>query len=218
MMPKLYGFSVLTVLLFFTSCRKFEQGKVIAEAEPYKPTNLYPVERLPTYFNRVVLMPSYHPDFASNLLKHADETFYRELSQSRLFEVVQLSTAHCLSLFDSPRLSSSGRLPDNFLTRLQEETQANGVMFIDLHSYKPYKPMTIGIRGKLVDLKSGDFMWAIDETIDAGDASVIVAANLFQRGKHVNALSGKTSASVLQSPRLFTKFAAQAIFATLPTR
>ena len=78
--------------------------------------------------------------------------------------------------------------------------------------------MTIGIRGKLVDLKSGDFMWAIDETIDAGDASVIVAANLFQRGKHVNALSGKTSASVLQSPRLFTKFAAQAIFATLPTR
>ena len=79
-------------------------------------------------------------------------------------------------------------------------------------------PLSLGVRCKLIDLKSGDFMWAIDETIDAGDASVIVAANHFQRGKHVNALSAKTASSVLQSPRLFTKFAAQTMFSTLPSR
>jgi hypothetical protein len=213
-------FSILTLSLIIslTSCRKFEQDKVIAEAEPYIPKNLYPIERLPTYFNRVALMPCYYPDSASSLLNFADEAFYRELSQARLFEVVQVSPEVCAELFGQPRYSSSHPLPSDFMEILANHTQANGVAFIDLHSYKAYKPLSIGVRCKLIDLKSGDFMWAIDETIDAGDASVIVAANHFQRGKHVNALSAKTASSVLQSPRLFTKFAAQAMFSTLPSR
>ena len=49
----------LAFLASLTSCRKFEQEKVIAEAEPYAPKNLYPIERLPTYFNRVALMPCF---------------------------------------------------------------------------------------------------------------------------------------------------------------
>jgi len=208
----------LSIIMFFTSCRKFEQEKVIAVAEPYTPKNLYPIERLPTYFNRVALMPCFYPDSASSLLDFADQTFYRELSQARIFEVVQISPRLCMELFGKPRFSSSHALPNNFMEILATQTQANGVAFIDLHSYKAYKPMSLGVRCKLVDIKSGDFMWAIDETIDAGDASVIVAANHFQRGKHVNALSAKTAGSVLQSPRLFTKFAAQAVFATLPVR
>ncbi|MDA7823716.1 hypothetical protein N9A58_09035 [Opitutales bacterium] len=217
-MHKFYLLFFLSTVLFLFGCRKFEQEKVIAEAEPYTPKNLYPVERLPTYFNRVLLMPCYHPDSASSILEFADETFYRELSQARLFEVVQLSPARCLDLFGKPRFSSSDALPDNFMQTLANQTLANGVAFVDLHSFKPYKPMSLGVRCKLVDLKSGEFMWAIDETIDAGDASVIVAANIFQRAKHVNALSAKTAGSVLQSPRLFTKFSAQTLFSTLPTR
>ena len=49
-------------------------------------------------------------------------------------------------------------------------------------------------------------MWAIDETIDGGDASVVVSAINFQKSKHVQALSDKTMGSILQSPRLFSKF------------
>lgn len=208
----------LAFLVSLTSCRKFEQEKVIAEAEPYTPKNLYPIERLPTYFNRVALMPCFYPDSASSILDFADDAFYRELSQARLFEVVQITPEVCKELFGQPRFSSSHPLPSDFMEVLVAHTQANGVAFIDLHSYKAYKPLSLGVRCKLIDLKSGDFMWAIDETIDAGDASVIVAANHFQRGKHVNALSAKTASSVLQSPRLFTKFAAQTMFSTLPSR
>ncbi len=199
-------------------CRRFEQEKVIAQAEPYFPRNLYPIERLPTYFNRVVLMPCYYPDEASSVLDFADEIFYREFSQARLFEVVQLSPSQCGKLFGKQRLGSNEPLPDGFLDALESETQANGVAFIDLHSYKPYRPISLGIRCKLVDIKSGEFMWAIDETIDAGDASVIVAANRFQKSKQVHALSAKTDGSVLQSPRLFSKFAASTVFETLPAR
>jgi hypothetical protein len=109
-------------------------------------------------------------------------------------------------------------LPDNFLNVLTDTYAANGALFIDLHSYSPYRPISIGVRAKLVDLKSGEFMWAIDETVDGGDASVAVAVLGFQKTKHVQALSENTSGSILQSPRMFMKFLADSIFSTLPNR
>ena len=120
--------------------------------------------------------------------------------------------------FGTERVSSSGELPESFLRTLEDRTNANGVLFVDLHSYRPYRPMSLGVRAKLVDIKTGEFMWAIDETIDSGEASVMVAANLYQRGNHVQALSEKTSSSILQSPRLFSKFVAHTLFSTLPNR
>jgi hypothetical protein len=78
--------------------------------------------------------------------------------------------------------------------------------------------MSLGVRSKLVDLKTGEFMWAIDETFDAGHASVIVGASQFQERSQVRALSDKTNGSVLHSPRNFTKYVASTVFSTLPKR
>ncbi len=205
-------------VLAFSSCRKFEQEKVLARAEPFAPTNLYPVERLPTYFNRVVVLPCYHADPDSPLLDYIDNVFHQELAQERIFETIRISTNQMRKLFGLERISSSSDLPENFLRTLEEQTGANGVLFLDLDSYRPYRPMSLGVRAKLVDLKSGEFMWAIDETFDAGHAGVIVGASMFQEKAQVRALSSKTSGSVLHSPRVFSKYIASTVFSTLPMR
>tara|TARA_B100001057_G_C22761026_1_gene915776 strand:- start:427 stop:1080 length:654 start_codon:yes stop_codon:yes gene_type:complete len=210
---------ILSLLaLIFSSCRKFEQEKIVARAEPFTPTNLYPVERLPTYMNRVVVLPCFHADPDSPLLAYIDDVFHQELAQERIFETIRLSTADMKGLFGSHRISSFSELPENFLRILDEQTGASGVLFIDLDSYRPYRPMSLGVRAKLVDLKSGEFMWAIDETFDTGHAGVIVGASLFQEKAQVRALSSKTSGSVLQSHRIFSKYIASTIFSTLPMR
>ena len=215
---KLFFKIIIPIVVITSSCNKFEQDKIVAEADPYRPSNLYPIERLPTYFNRVAVMPCFHIDSSSDVLSFGDEVFLKELSKVGLFEPISVSRKFCKDSFGKELISSSDALPENFLKLLTEQFGANGVLFIDLHSYKPYRPLSIGVRAKLVDLKSGEFVWAIDETVDTGDASVMVSANLYQRGKHVQALSQKTSSSVLQSPRLFTKFVAHTLFTTLPNR
>ena len=206
------------LVLVFSSCRKFEQEKVLARAEPFVPTNLYPVERLPTYFNRVAVLPCYHADPDSPLLDYIDDVFHQELAQERIFETIRISTNQMRKLFGLGRISSSSDLPENFLRTLDEQTGANGVLFVDLDSYRPYRPMSLGVRAKLVDLKSGEFMWAIDETFDAGHAGVIVGASMFQEKAQVRALSSKTSGSVLHSHRVFSKYIASTVFSTLPMR
>ena len=117
------------------------------------------------------------------------------------------------------QLTPQDKLPENFLARLlAEHPSVDGVMFLEIFGYRPYKPLALGVRGRLVDLRSGDFIWAIDETFDAGNASVIAAAENFQRRDQVTNFSRHSYGSVLASPRVFTKYVADAAFGTLPTR
>lgn len=211
-------FIPLVLCIFLSSCRRFKEEKVIAQAEPFRPTNIYPVERLPLSFARVVLLPCYHKDPDSSLLSFCDDIFFRELSQERIFEIIQLSPRDLAELVGKPRVSSLEPLPASFLKTIESKTFANGVLFVDLDSYRPYRPMSLGVRAKLVDLKSGEFMWAIDETFDAGHADIIVGTTQFQEKLQVRAISDRTGGSVLHSPRIFTKYVASTIFSTLPKR
>ena len=214
-----YLFVLFALLLsFFSGCRRFEEEKIVAQAEPFVPSNLYPVERLPEYFNRVVVLPCYYHDQDSPLLEYIDEVFHQELAQERIFETIRLSTYQMKQHFGVDRVDSSKPLPENFLRKLEELTAANGVLFVDLDSYRAYRPVALGVRSKLVDLKSGEFMWAIDETFDSGHANVIAGANVFQKSSQVRALSSKTAGSTLHSPRIFSKYVASTCFSTLPSR
>ena len=216
--PLILFFSILCTFITFSGCRKFKQEKIVANAEPYRVTNLYPIERLPSYFNRVVVLPVFTRDEDSPLLAFADEVFRQEIIQQKIFETIHLSPSQMQSIFGQKRVSSVDPLPNNFLSRLELEAQANGVLFIEVLSYRPYRPISLSIRAKLVDIKTGELNWAVDEMIDAGHASVQVAAQQFQSRSQVRALSEKTQGSTIQSPRVFTKFAASMIFETLPNR
>lgn len=213
-----YSLLICLFISGLSSCRKFEQEKVVARAEPFVPKNLYPIERLPSYFNRVITLPCYLADEDNKMLAYIDDIFNQELSQERIFETIRITPSQMKASFGVERVSSLSELPENFLRKLEDRTKANGVLFVDLHSYRPYRPMSLGVRAKLVDIKTGEFMWAIDETYDLGHASVIVGASIFQEKAQVRALSAKTSGSVLQSPRIFAKYVASTTFSTLPLR
>ena len=215
---KIIIFSTSLLFVLFSGCRKFEQEKIVAKADPYTPTNLYPIERLPKYFNRVAVLPVYHNDSDSHLLEFADPIFQQELIQERIFEVIPISTQEMKTIFGLERVSSVGKLPNNFLSEIGNITQANGILFTEIISYSPYRPINISVRSKLVDINSGELMWAVDEIVDAGHASVLLAASHFQNSSQVRALSQKTSGSATQSPRTFVKFVASSLFSTLPQR
>jgi hypothetical protein len=211
---------ILFVVLFSVTfgCRRFEEEKIVAQAEPFIPKNLYPIERLPAYFNRVVVLPCYYADGDSPVLDYVDEVFHQELSQERIFETLQLSSEQMKEQFGVERVASNLPLPENFLRRLEDLTGANGVLFVDIDSYRAYRPLSLGVRSKLVDLKTGEFMWAIDETFDSGHANVIAGTQLFQNKAQVRALSTKTVGSVMHSPRIFAKYVASTCFSTMPMR
>ena len=129
--------------MFCTNCRKFEQEKIVAKADPYVATNLYPIERLPKYFNRVAVLPVYHLDPDSSLLKFVDQVFLQELIQEKIFEVIpftiNMNIIWDASCVDRP---ASQQLLDHHRIRYA----ANGVLFTEILNYSPYGTMSVSVK------------------------------------------------------------------------
>jgi len=200
-------------------CRHADRDKLVRAASPHSPTNIHAVERLPGNFQRVVVLPCHHEPEDELLVDYVDSVFRQELTKRRVFEPLFVSRPELRRMVGKSQLTPQERLPENFLARLlAEHPGVDGVMFLEIFGYRAYKPLALGVRGKLVDLRSGDFIWAIDETFDAGNASVMAAAENFQVRAHVTTFSKHSHGSVLSSPRIFAKYVADAAFGTLPTR
>ena len=211
--------SFLGLSCFLSGCRHSSRDGLVRRATPHEPTNLHAVERLPGNFQRVVVLPCHHEPEDELLVEYVDTVFRQELAKRRAFEPVFVNRAELRRMVGKSQLSPQEKLPENFLARLHaEHPGVAGVMFLEIFGYRAYKPLALGVRGKLVDLRSGDFIWAIDETFDAGNASVIAAAEDFQIREQVTTFSRHTHGSVLSSPRSFAKYVADAAFGTLPTR
>lgn len=206
-------------LLILTGCTSRQRYDLEENTyTPYAPTNYSCAECLPQHVKRVVVLPVYSSDIEGRLIDNFDETFQSELQKQNRFEVVPVSRHQLKTHFHKEQLNSTEVLPYDFLEKLNNKYAADAVLFIDLTDYRPYKPMALGVRSKLVDVFSGDMLWSLDETFDTGNPHVAVAARRFQLGHQKTTFPLDSGTSVLKSPHRFSQYVAYNVFRTLPVR
>lgn len=211
----LIGFS----LLFFVSCTTVKKKVERQKIPPYKPTNFWTVGKLSYDFKRVAVLPIYYEDRKVNSIEDFDQIFRSELSKQNSFEIRGLDREEMEYVFGQEHYSSAGILPQNLLKRIHEEYDADGVLLIDLTRYSPYTPITMGLRAKLVHVQSGEIIWSFDNSFDAGSRAVQLAVEDFHHLDYRIVKAGQVgTGSILQSPRQFAKYAANATFNTIPVR
>lgn len=176
------------------------------------------VEREPTSggLRRVVVLPIWAaPPVTTESAAGFDEIFLNALQQEHRFEVVAMTREECLRRFRREALSSSGALPTHLLAALKADYAADGVLFLDLTVYSAYKPLTIGVRGKLATIDGARLVWTFDNVFASDEPAVANAArhHFIDRDK---AAPIDMTPAVLQSPSRFAAYVAAATFATLP--
>jgi hypothetical protein len=143
---------------------------------------------------------------------------WEELLKARKFELVTV---------DAPALRrSTGRsawtgveaLPADFLGHLRREYACDGVLFAELTLYRAYAPLAVGWRLKLVDVRSGQILWAADELFDAAQPAVYRAAQRHAGPRSFWPFGGEENWMAANSPRQFGRYAAAAMLDTLPER
>jgi hypothetical protein len=165
---------------------------------------------------RVAILPAYHPRLQGEVLRDIDVALNEELSKKAVFEVVSITRSDMELLTDRREISSVERVPGDLFRKLRDHYGVDGVMFNDLTHYSPYRPVSLGVRSKLVDIESGRIHWASDIMLDSGNANVAASARAYQK-----VLCGDNSpvrsdgGIVLMSPRLFSQFAAFSNYASL---
>jgi len=189
---------------------------VTVKRRPDAPQNWF----LPTNpgrpMRRVAMLPAYHARIPGEVLKDIDAALMSELSKKAVFEVVQISRVEMEQLIGVREVSSVETLPGDLFRRLRDQFGVDGVMFTDLTYYSPYRPVSVGVRSKLVDIEAGRIHWASDVLLDSGNSNVAAAAREFQKSmSRDNFPVESDGGTVLMSPKLFVKFAAFSNYASL---
>ena len=183
---------------------------------PSPPQNFFSPATPGEQLRRVALLPLHSAAYPEQYLRRLDATFQAELSKRALFEVVPVSRAEMETLFGERQFSSTDALPADALKRLREQCGVDGVLFTDLTQFSPYRPVSMGVRTKLVAVATGQIRWAFDTVFDAGNSSVAEAAKRFQvANSNEHQPLTTDGGSILLSPVRFAKYVANETYASL---
>ena len=208
-----------TLLLFGCSSTKPSLPELGARFEP---KNVYrAMEVLPGDLQRVVLMPVTvaTPELAT--LDHRNQLariLEEELRKAHRFEVVRATPEELRRGFGKESFSAGETLPADLLSRIQSAHSADGVLFVQIASYRPFPPVAIGWKLRLVTADQGRTLWSLDETFDASQAEVARSARDYFRGHHTGSAELADPQADLRSPTRFCRYTGQAVWQTLPRR
>lgn len=176
---------------------------------------------------RLVMLPIHSSRPIGEAQRDMDGIFRAELSKVVKYEIVQVSRQEMVGLFRSESFASSDFIPPELIRLLLQKYAGDAVLFTDFTLFRPYRPMAIGVRTKIVDLKTMDVIWMADGILDSAEPDVANSAMHFaDRGLRMSYVSPtipkgreREQASgnqiILQSPRLYAGYVAHEAFASL---
>jgi hypothetical protein len=166
---------------------------------------------------RVVLLPLWSGAAAPVESAAAlDPVVVSALQEVNRFEIVTLSREECLRRFHAEALSSAAALPHDLMAGLKREFAADAVLFVDLTTFRAYRPLVLGLRAKLATLDGTRLIWTFDNVFSADDPTVANAARHFFLGADRSGVPADLTRAALQSPSRFAAYATATMFATLP--
>jgi len=206
----------LIACLLFSACQSTSSPPPVSG---HQSANVYAsTKELPRRLQRVALLPVYISEYDTQTDNYLDDTYATGLQGQQRFEVVQISRSQMEEWIGKPQVESSSAIPVELFPMIQHQTGAQAVVLVDIYHFQRYQPISVGIRAKLVDLSSGEILWAVDDIYNGGEAAVLQGAREFQEEQGQNAIPDKLDQSYLYSPRRFSKFVAAALFQSIPQR
>jgi len=185
----------------------------------FVPKNFVGDPRLPAAMHRVILLPIHGGEYAPpEAVEQLDSVFATALEKQMRFEVVTLGREECQASYGRPDVSSTAALPANFLQDLARKYGAQGVLFVDLTAYQPYRPLIMGVRAKLASISGQRLVWSFDEVFSASDPAIDNAVRHFYLNAGGGPMPLDMTSSALQSPARFGAYVAETTFRTLPPR
>jgi hypothetical protein len=214
----------LTILIAALAGCQTQLSRVglLAPEPDYHPANVfaYPPNLSPN-LQRVAVLPLAATANLGDLPEGCDAlspVLWEQLVKSKKFEVVTVPGDKLRSRTGRPTWTGTESLPVDFLPFLRREYGCDAVLFSELTAYHAYAPMVIGWRLKLVDARTGQILWAVDDLFDAGRPAIANAACHFEKRLNATVSAEENSWVVLNSPRRFGRYSAAALLDTLPDR
>lgn len=214
MPPARSALFLLCALLFLPACQSMQRR---AEwRSPAPPQNYFHPETEGIQIRRVAVLPFHDERTGPQQLSNIESAFRAELTKSAFFEIVPIGRTELEAITGQGQLPSTSLIPAGLLAELRRRHGVDGVIFTDLTHFFPYRPVSLGVRSKLVDVGTGEIRWAYDCLFDSGNAAIAKDARDFQKLTSAPGYPFATDSDiVLQSPTRFAHYAANRTYHSL---
>jgi len=101
------------------------------------------------------------------------------------------------------------------LLAIQKKLTCDAVLVGTVTEYQPYPHMVIGLRLKLLDLRDGQLLWALEQIWDSADKTTEYRIKNYSRRQRRSDLTPLHEKLVAVSPLGFVKFVAYEVAATM---
>lgn len=209
---------ILLLPLFFCGCTASSLYEIKSSLyKPYKLSNSY-VGELPERVNKVMVLPLYSSSIEEPILRNLDKVFRQELQRMGRFETVVCNRDFLFEHMNLREISPAEPYPSELFNFSQNYFDADAILIVEITNYNPYQPISIGVKGRLIDIGSGETIWSVDEVFDSGNPHVQTAAGSFESSFERIGYPLNKGTSILKSPLRYSKYVAHEIFKTLPSK
>jgi hypothetical protein len=213
---------LLAAVVYSTGCGSVTQYARNPRTSSFKPDNYFTqYERLPSFIRRVAVLPIHASAdnwYATDGQPQLQPVLQSELGKLNRFELTPVSGEDLRIWTGRAQWSAHEVLPAGFMDRIRRETGCDAVLFTQLQPYHPYRPMVMGWNFRLVDTRISTILWAAEEVFDAGRTEVAVAAKRHYEKQSPEARDLGDADRILLSPRRFSQYTLETVFASVPIR
>ena len=198
-------------------------GGTLVSTPAYKPSNVYKLGSLmPVHIRRVAVLPisATAEDWQANESRlDLQPVLQGEIGKTKSFEQVVVTPIQLKDWTGREAWLPEEKLPPNFFSKIAVQTGCEAVLFVRLHPFHGFRPLLSGWEMKLVDVHTGQIVWAVDEVFDASEPVIAQSALQWFRQHPQAGLDRNVEAdAVLASPRRFNAYALNTLLTTLPPR
>lgn len=219
-MPKMSlmrTFSIILTAVALAGCSSLPYPVKEQASAPVQLTNAQNLAPIPDSTRRVLMLPVYATQAVWEAQRDLDFIFREEMNKLLRFEVVSIGRQEFSAFTQKEQIASTEEIPAEIWAALKQKYAADAILFTDVTSYRPYRPISMGVRAKLIDANTLTVLWAVDSTLDSANESVAKAAREYGEPGDSNARATRSQLTLL-SPRRFAAFTASQVYATLPKR
>jgi hypothetical protein len=230
---------------FLTGCAA-PVNQMLSPTPDFRTENVFRYSAaLPANIKRVTVLPLACDNQRSDLrdgCETLDPILLGEVIRAKKFEVVSASPDLVRNRTGRCTWTGTEILPRDFFSALREVYGCDAVLFCQLTVFRAYAPLAVGCRMKLVDVRTRQTLWAVDDLVDAGQPAVLAGLEHYRqtqvktpdadRESPLNQLldlplsyaevkSSPTSQEswlMRNSPQRFGQYAAAQLLTTLPNR
>jgi hypothetical protein len=136
------------------------------------------------------------------------------IQSRRLFHVKVLGP--CAACPDAAAPNYPEALTLEQLHDLRRRLHCDAVLLGRVHSFRPHPATRVGLFLRLLDVNNGRLVWAVDHVWDTTDAETECRIERFFRQRMRSGYEPMEWQLAMISPRVFAKFVAHEVAATLP--